>query len=610
MTTMNSNGKLSIFAAGLSVIVSCSQMTQPVPVVSGQRQEVVINAGWPASKTLLDGKQVLWSDGDSVAVVALCDMYGSLRVDYDYGVYAENINGSSADFTAVLMGDHTPAYMVYPGNESLTYDAASGTITTQTYGSYVAVQNTFPQGSNLSAGRVIDGQTAMQNLMSVFRFEITGTDIVAASIESRAGESLYGMVTIDAGTLAIASVDGYPSISLVPAEGQTHIAPGIYCIPVPAGTYSEGLAIDLVDDQGFHARKSKIDAFELPAGKLIDLGRQSDWGVEIHLGMCVTGELSVTGDGEFTLSGNLIKGKAFELENTVCGVEYSTDKGLSWTSVEYGVPDSDTFDMDFEAVSPGKMLYRAWAKYKDDDIVRGEQKAYVPGHHIVRINFQSTADVEMYLRQPETSEPLKLSVSRRTDKGYVGTDVWKGVTGWSGGDSWNNEDNVSWDSYQMQVAHGYWADWRILFPGPYEVAGSNGNSTTWYTLTGDGGNGFRFGCKTMAVSLPPVAGCMLDRVKIVYTTTSRKAQISSTYNKATPVGPTKAVVAATEITADVIKSRPDLAGNEGLFWSEFVNLSTDPGNTGLTTQENTAYYIYTSTNAWMKILELEYIPVE
>ena len=366
---MNSNGKLSILAAGLFAVASCSQMTQPAPAVSGPRQEVVINAGWPASRTLLDGKQVLWSEGDSVTVVALCDMYGGLRVDYDYGVYAEDIDGSSADFTAVLMGDHTPAYMVYPGNEVLTYDAASGTITTQTQGSYVAVQNTFPQGSNLSAGWVIEGQTAMQNLMSVFKFEITGTDIVAASIESRAGESLYGKVTIDAGTLAIASVDGYPSISLVPAEGQTHITPGIYCIPVPAGTYSEGLAIDLVDDQGFHARKSKIDAFELPAGKLIDLGSQSDWGVEIHVGMCVTGELSVTGDGEFTLSGNLIKGKTFELENTVCGIEYSTDKGLSWTSVEYGVPDSDSFDLDFEAVSPGKMLYRSWAKYKNDAVI-------------------------------------------------------------------------------------------------------------------------------------------------------------------------------------------------------------------------------------------------
>ena len=610
---MNSNGKLSILAAGLFAVASCSQMTQPAPAVSGQRQEVVINAGWPASRTLLDGKQVLWSEGDSVTVVALCDMYGGLRVDYDYGVYAEDIDGSSADFTAVLMGDHTPAYMVYPGNEALTYDDASGTIVTQTQGSYVAVQNTFPQGSNLSAGWVIEGQTAMQNLMSVFKFEITGTDIVAASIESRAGESLYGKVTIDAGTLAIASVDGYPSISLVPAEGQTHITPGIYCIPVPAGTYSEGLAIDLVDDQGFHARKSKIDAFELPAGKLIDLGSQSDWGVEIHVGMCVTGELSVTGDGEFTLSGNLIKGKTFELENTVCGIEYSTDKGLSWTSVEYGVPDSDSFDLDFEAVSPGKMLYRSWAKYKNDDIVRGESKAYIPGHHIVRINFQSTADVEEYLRYPGSVQTIKNSwpeVSRRTSDGYVGEDVWKGVTSCAGMTSWNSEDNVSWDVYEMQIIPGYWAEWRILFPGPYNVVGSNGNSSSWYAITGDGGNGFRFYCKVMSVSVPPVAGCKLDRVKMVYTTTSRKAQISSTYTKATPVGPVKSVVSASEITADVIESRPDLAGSEGLFWSEFKELSTNPGATGVTTEENTEYYIYTSTNAWMKSLELEYIPVE
>jgi hypothetical protein len=97
---------------------------------------------------------------------------------------------------------------------------------------------------------------------------------------------------------------------------------------------------------------------------------------------------------------------------------------------------------------------------------------------------------------------------------------------------------------------------------------------------------------------------------MVYTTTSRKAQISSTYTKATPVGPEKSVVTASEITADVIAERPDLAGSEGLFWSEFTELSTNPGATGVTTEENTEYYIYTSTNAWMKSLELEYIPVE
>jgi len=619
MTTMNSNGKLSILAAGLFAVASCSQMTQPAPAVSGQRQEVVINAGWPASRTLLDGKQVLWSEGDSVTVVALCDMYGGLRVDYDYGVYAEDIDGSSADFTAVLMGDHTPAYMVYPGNEALTYDDASGTIVTQTQGSYVAVQNTFPQGSNLSAGWIIEGQTAMQNLMSVFKFEITGTDIVAASIESRAGESLYGKVTIDAGTLAIASVDGYPSISLVPAEDQTHIAPGIYCIPVPAGTYSEGLAIDLVDDQGFHARKSKIDAFELPAGKLIDLGSQSDWGVEIHVGMCVTGELSVTGDGEFTLSGNLIKGKEFELENTVCGIEYSTDKGLSWTSVEYGVPDSDSFDLDFEAVSPGKMLYRSWAKYKNDDIVRGESKAYIPGHHIVRINFQSTADVEEYLRYPGSVQAIKNSwpaVSRSNSQGYVGEDVWKGVTSCAGMTSWNTEDNVSWDVYEMQIIPGYWAEWRMLFTGPYNTVGSNGSNSTWY---GWNESGFRYYCKYAEFSIPAVEGCKLDRVLFVYTTHSRQALISSVYNSTKAVGTVTSYIKAAPIKeSEEISSREELSrylqyytsDSSCYSYNEFTSLSHSDNPKINVTEEGTPYYYRSGSNGTIAYMELEYIPVE
>ena len=603
---------------------ACGELTENESVAVAGRSEVVISAGWPVSKTSLEEKSVLWTEGDSVTVIGICEDYGKVRVDYDYGSHATNINGSAADFTAMLMGDHQPTYMIYPGNEAILYDPSEGTLTTQTVGTFTAVAGTFNEGSNLSAGLVKDGRTLMKNLMSVFKFEITGSDIVSASIQARADEHLCGKVTIDAETLEITSIEGYPSITIVPGEGKTHIAPGIYYIPVPAGTYAEGLAVDLTDDQGFHARKNKTGNLELPSGKLIDLGKQSDWGIEIHVGACLTGQLSVTGTNSFCVEGNEIRGKAFELENTLCGLEYSTDKGLTWTKVEFGVPDEASFDVDFDIVHPGKILYRSWAKYKDDDIVRGEEKSYVPGHHVVNINFSSSDDVEEYLRYPGNIDAIKNSwpaVSRRTDKFYVGEDIWKGVDTWNLDNpenlTWNIEDNVSWDVFEMQIVPGYWAEWRILFPGagPYKkneveygIPGSNGNSTTWYNITFS--SGFRFGCKTMAVSLPAVPGCKLDRVKMVYTTTSRKAQISSTYTKATPVGPVKSVVAASEITADVIATRPDLEGNEGLFWSEFTDLSTNPGATGLTTEENTEYYIYTSTNATMKIFELEYIPVE
>lgn len=612
---MNLNGRLSIIVAALTMMaLACTEMPENDSLAVVSRSEVTINADWPVTKTSLEGKTVLWSEGDSVTVIGICDDYGQIRIDYDYGSHARNINGSAADFTAMLMGDHEPAYMIYPGNESVVYDPVAGTLITQTVGTFTAVAGTFNEGSNLSVGLVNDGTTVMKNLMSVFKFEITGSDIVSASIQARAGESLWGNVTIDAETLEITSIAGYPSITIVPEDGQTHITPGIYYIPVPAGIYAEGLAVDLVDDQGFHARKNKMGNLELPSGKLIDLGRQTDWGVEIHLGMCVTGTLTETGTNEFCLSDNLIRGKDFELENTVCGIEYSTDKGLTWTSVEFGVPDSESFDVDFEVVSPGKLLYRSWAKYRDDDIVRGDQRAFVPDNHVFTINFQNSVDVEKYLQYPGSDAGILKSwpsVSRRTDKEYVGEDVWKGVEKWTGGTSWNNEENVSWDRFKMQVVPGYWADWRILFPGPYNVSGSNGNSTTWYGIDSSADTrGFRFGLKNTVVSIPAVPGCRLDRVKMVYTTTSRKAQISSTYTKATPVGPVKSVVAASEITADVIAERPDLAGSEGLFWSEFTELSTNPGATGVTTEENTEYYIYTSTNAWMKSLELEYIPVE
>ena len=157
---------------------ACGELTENESVAVAGRSEVVISAGWPVSKTSLDGKTVLWTEGDSVTVIGICEDYGKVRVDYDYGSYATNINGSTADFTAFLMGDHLPAYMIYPGNESIVYDPFTGTLTTLTAGTFTAVAGTFNEGSNLSAGLVKDGGTVLKNLMSVFKFEITGSDIV------------------------------------------------------------------------------------------------------------------------------------------------------------------------------------------------------------------------------------------------------------------------------------------------------------------------------------------------------------------------------------------------------------------------------------------------
>lgn len=580
--------------------ISCVKEAVPEDNGTSQREAVLIKASNPSdTKTVIDGLDVLWSEGDEVGVVAIATDYDKVRVDYDYDVKAENINGPSADFTAFLMGDHKPAYMVYPGTEVLAYDHEAKTIKTQTPNVLTATLNSFPQGSNLTAGKVEDGQALMKNLMSVFKFEVTGNDVVEVSVEARGGESVAGDVTIDLETMEIASItNGWSSIKLVPAEGQDCLTPGVYYVPIPAGHYSQGIAFDFLDTDGFHARKNKTDAFDLPSGKLIDLGKQSDWGIDIHVGYCSTGELTYLGSNRFSLTGNEVRGKDFELENTVFGVEYSLDKGKTWEYFEFGTMTDNIIDVEFEVVSPGKMLYRAFAKYRGDDPVRGKEKAWKPENLVFTIVWNDPEQIKEKLRYVGTDQSLINAwptIARRTDKGYSG-------------------DN-GWDTYQMQMMPGYWSDWGIKYPGHYGTEGG-GNNNSWYTINA---TSFYMGCVNMYTIIPAVSGCKFDRMLIVTTSANRRAYISQTHDKLTPVGMTSSYIGTAEITEADVASHPSLSKYFGVpdktyYYAEWAELSTNPGDgkgaTGRVTAENTPYYIHNYSNGHILYMELEYIPVE
>ena len=596
---MNSIGRFLMFAAALLLTLSSCVKEDISGENTSEREAVVIKGSNPETKTSLSGLDVLWSEGDMVGIIAVATDYDKVRVDYDYDVKAENIEGASADFVAFLMGDHKPEYMLYPGNEAIVYNHEAKEITTSISNVQTATLNTFAQGSNLSLGKIIDGEAELKNLMSVFKIEVTGNDIVELNVEARGGETLAGDVTIDLETMEIESItNGWSSIKLVPAEGQACLTPGVYCIPVPAGHYSQGIAFDFLDKEGFHARKNKTEEFDLPSGKLIDLGKQSDLGIDIHVGYCSTGDLTYLGANRFRLTGNEVKGKNFELENTVFGVEYSLDKGRTWEYFEFGTMTENTVDVEFEVVSPGKMLYRTFAKYRGDDPVRGEEKAWVPENLVFTIVWNDPDQVKEKLRYVGTDASLISgfpTITRRTDKGYSG-------------------DN-GWDTYQIQVMPGYWSDWGIKYPGDYGTEGG-GNNTSWYTINT---TSFYMGCVNMYTILPAVRGCKLDRMLLVATSVNRRAYVSETSDKLTAVGMTSSYIGTAEITADDVASHPSLSNyynvpDKTYYYAEWAELSTNPGEgkgaTGRVTKENTPYYIHNYSNGHFVYMELEYIPVE
>ena len=587
MMTMCLNGKNTILISVILLLLcSCIKEYGQLDNDAQGKRSVCLNVSYPGvgTKTYLDGLSILWSEGDSVSVVAACTRYGGVRLDYDYSVKAQNIQGRTAMFVASLMGDHDPVCMIYPACEELKYDVAAGMLTTLTKNEFRAVAGTFPQESNLAMGVQTDGRFIMYNLMSVLKFEITASDIVEVVVETLGDESMSGNVTIDLESRSISSIDGWNHVKLLPEDGKEVFSPGIYYIPIPAIQYADGFVVDLKDNAGFHARKGKREAILIPANKLIDLGSQDDWNIEIHIGACISGELSFLEDNRFALVGNVVKGKDFELEDTSYGVELSTDGGMTWESICFGPLTSEEFDIFFEKPSPGKLLVRPWARYKDDDKTYGDVIVYRPeGNFLFTMNFRSYADIKTKFIYDGDNTAMKsqwegtgdIDVSRNTNKlsdyggpGYV-------------------------DPYKFLLMRDLWAETQIGFP-------TDGNSTTWYTLETESLLGLYIGNKTTTIMIPAVPGCKLDRVLLAFTQSKRVASISEDKDALVYVG-------------NYTSSKSSAAGSgnlSDLYVSEWQDLSTKAAASNKTTKENTPYFIYMNGGGRIAYMEFEYVPID
>ena len=101
--------RLFTLAAAAAVTASCAKEEY-----TGNSSEIIMEpmsieaATYPGTRTALDGKEVIWTEGDRIAV------YSDIDLSTGYIFAAEGINGSSARFSGEVPSGTGHFFAVYP----------------------------------------------------------------------------------------------------------------------------------------------------------------------------------------------------------------------------------------------------------------------------------------------------------------------------------------------------------------------------------------------------------------------------------------------------------------------------------------------------------------
>ena len=241
------------------------------------------------TKTSLQGRDIVWEEGDAVCCIAV---YDDKKLDQGrYQVYAdivpENMNGSSAVIKVTSGAAYSPEYIVYPSGD-VTY--SGGLIDIPVADTYTLCRDNYPVASNISVGCVEQDNVFMRNVMALIKFEVKYPEdadmeldaITQIIVSSNAGEALAGRMTYNPAENKVTAVDGSTSITLSVPEDETYIPEGVYYFPVPSITLAQGLKVKVQRIDSWVASKSYVDVLDLERNSIINIGKTTEWGLKFE----------------------------------------------------------------------------------------------------------------------------------------------------------------------------------------------------------------------------------------------------------------------------------------------------------------------------------------
>ena len=270
------------------------------------------------TKTAIDGVKVTWTEGDAINV---------------NGANSYAIKEAAATATFEFKTALTAPYKaVYP--TSIYKDASTVTLPAN-----LDVATVFtPLAGYLESGDAI----SFKVLTAFLKFSLTGettTTVKDITLKGLGGEQLSGDFAIDFTTLALtgssaADADKVVKINVNQALSAT---PLVVYIPIPAGEYTSGYQVDILDSEGGLMRKA-VTARTVKAGELRDMGALA-FEVNVTEAPNIGGIPDAKEFKDFAAAVN--EGRSFSrwINESTGAVELQADidlEGAEWTPVGHG----------------------------------------------------------------------------------------------------------------------------------------------------------------------------------------------------------------------------------------------------------------------------------
>lgn len=238
------------------------------------------------TKTVLDGRSILWENGDTVSCIAIYEdeRLGAVRYANYSNLRPLEMNGTSARIEVTCGSAYTPKYVVYPSSDKIRY-SAEGTLEIPVPESYTMIPGNFPKASNIAVGEVKQDNVFMKNAMTLMKFEIDypeGTDpetegIRQIVVSSNEGEFIAGSMSYDPVEDKVISTDGSTKLYLYLPEDEKYFPEGTYYFPMPSITLSKGFKLKLSRMDNLVADKSYAEELTLERNSIVNMGKTSDW---------------------------------------------------------------------------------------------------------------------------------------------------------------------------------------------------------------------------------------------------------------------------------------------------------------------------------------------
>lgn len=279
----------SIFCAA-ALTVSCSVKED---AASPEWTTYEISADCVEVKTALNGRDVVWEEGDLVA--CFCHNEASDRYSLSFDIAPMSISGSNAVFEVTNTSGFMPKILMYPSssNYRISQDKA---ITLDVPDVMPVKTGNAPAEGLVSIGVINEGQVQMRNVMALLKFSIESDDICRIDITAPGGEPLSGDIAVNLESLQVTG-GGKNYVAAIPAEEQEAFAPGIYYVPVPANEYSKGLSVRFEKTNGDAAKKAYAQSYTVRRNRFVNMGQETEWGLVFKQGTLIKDIVFVTENG-------------------------------------------------------------------------------------------------------------------------------------------------------------------------------------------------------------------------------------------------------------------------------------------------------------------------